>query len=60
MAGRDRQGALGELRPGVAHKTAQPGEARLTMAELSDDMLVEFVLGLRDDRDIQEAVKGVA
>jgi nucleotide-binding universal stress UspA family protein len=27
------------------------------MAEFSDDMLVEFALGLRDDRDIQEAVK---
>lgn len=26
------------------------------MAEFSDDMLVEFALGLRDDRDIQEAV----
>ena len=27
------------------------------MAEFSDDMLVEFALGLRDDRDIQDAVK---
>jgi len=27
------------------------------MAEFSDDMLVDFALGLRDDREIQEAVK---
>ena len=27
------------------------------MAEYSDDVLVEFALGLRDDRDIQDAVK---
>jgi Universal stress protein UspA and related nucleotide-binding proteins len=31
---------------------------RGAMPEFSDDMLVEFALGLRDDREIKEAVEG--